>query len=349
MIENAETRSDEAGKVEAGGTAVPPVSPANDSNVATPAPESESPAAAVSEDETAPSMLSAGPRKTRPVAPLADPALEDMVRRGDEDRWLAAQFAPKLTRQKLMALYAFNLEVAAVADKVSDARLGEIRLQWWRDTVETIFQGGPVPDHPVVRALADVIAEAHLPLDLFDALLTARVYDLNPAPFETWADLDAYIDGSAGALMRLAAIICAPDLATTPQRLGGMQAASRAWGYIQLLRALPNWVERGRTFYPANLRGNLGIDESAARTQKDEAFYAFAAHSVLDRAVGAQKNVARYAQAFPKELFPALGYVALAPLYIRLQSSKELGQTQRPPGLFQRQVKLVFAAARGSL
>ena len=272
-----------------------------------------------------------------------------MVRRGDEDRWLASRFAPEATRRKLIALYAFNIEIASIAAKVTDTRLGELRLQWWRDTVEAIFRGGSVPDHPVSRALAEVIGEAHLPLELFDALLTARVLDFSAAPFETWSDLDAYIDGATGALMRMAAIVCAPEIPLNTVRTAGLQTASRAWGYLSLLRASNEWTARGRTFYPANLRGSLGIAGKAAPQTKEEAAFAFAAHAVLNRSMGAQNNMQRYAQAFPKEMYPAIGYVALAPLYTRAESHRELGREPKPPSLFKRQWKMVFAASRGAL
>jgi 15-cis-phytoene synthase len=282
-----------------------------------------------------------------PMAALGDSGLENTVRVADEDRWLASRFAPKAVRQRLIALYAFNVEVARIAERVNEPRLGEIRLQWWREATEDIFRGGPVADHPTARALAELVGEINLPLALFDEMLTARVCDLSAAPFATWTELESYIDGTAGALLRLAALICAPDLVFTPQRQNALQIAGRAWGLIGLLRALPAWTERGRTFFPSNLRGNLGLGQ--AGKEGEEPSQAFAAHAVLDRAVGAQKQFERYAAMLPKEIFPAIGCAALAPLYLRALLQAELGWAMRPPGLFARKVKLVMAAASGRL
>ena len=50
-------------------------------------------------------------------------------------RALAALYAPEDKRAGLMALAAFNAEVAGVRDRISQALPGEIRLQWWRDTI----------------------------------------------------------------------------------------------------------------------------------------------------------------------------------------------------------------------
>ncbi|MBK8544168.1 MAG: hypothetical protein IPL62_11845 [Caulobacteraceae bacterium] len=38
--------------------------------------------------------------------------LDTLVRRVDEDRWLAARFAPPLVRERLIAIYAVNYEIA---------------------------------------------------------------------------------------------------------------------------------------------------------------------------------------------------------------------------------------------
>jgi 15-cis-phytoene synthase len=77
----------------------------------------------------------------------------DLVRSGDKDRFLASLFAPDDKRPHLLALYAFNLEVTRIADLVSEPQIGVIRQQWWRDTIESIYQGNAV-DHPVAGPLA---------------------------------------------------------------------------------------------------------------------------------------------------------------------------------------------------
>src|SRR5215217_4993640 len=88
---------------EKGSTAVPAVALDERADAVLAQPGSETNAAAP------PKPVSA--RKAKTYAPLADPVLEEMVRKADEDRWLASRFAPKALRQQLIALYAFNIEV----------------------------------------------------------------------------------------------------------------------------------------------------------------------------------------------------------------------------------------------
>ena len=59
-----------------------------------------------------------------------------IARAGDPDRALAALFAPRDARDDLFALYAFNVELARIAEQVTKPDLGAIRLQWWREAIE---------------------------------------------------------------------------------------------------------------------------------------------------------------------------------------------------------------------
>ena len=77
----------------------------------------------------------------------------DDVRRRDHDRFLTALLAPANRRAALFALYAFNAEIARVREAVSEPMLGQIRLQWWRETIEALARG-EVRGHEAAAALA---------------------------------------------------------------------------------------------------------------------------------------------------------------------------------------------------
>ncbi len=165
---------------------------------------------------------------------------EALVREHDRDRWTTARLAgPEAGR--LHALYAFNLEVARIPSVVSEPMLGEIRLQWWRDAVAEIFDGKPPRRHEVVEPLARTIAAADLPRDLFEALLDARSYDMQGPAIGDRRLFDAYVDGTAAALMRLAALALGADEAEE------RAARDRGWasGAAALIRALPALYARG--------------------------------------------------------------------------------------------------------
>ena len=51
------------------------------------------------------------------------------LRAADPDRYLSMLYAPQDRRADLLALYAFNAEIAGIRDRVSEPMPGEIRLQ----------------------------------------------------------------------------------------------------------------------------------------------------------------------------------------------------------------------------
>jgi phytoene synthase len=105
-------------------------------------------------------------------------ACEETVRRVDPDRYIAALFAPVERRPLLFALYAFNHELARIGETVKEPRLGDVRLEWWREAAEEARDGHPRA-HDVVRALAEVFARSGPPLELFEAMIAARRLDVS--------------------------------------------------------------------------------------------------------------------------------------------------------------------------
>ena len=247
---------------------------------------------------------------------MPDLGLDAEVRRVDEDRWLASRFAPGDLRARLVAIYALNHEIARTADVVTQPAIGDIRLQWWREALAELFDAKPARAHPVLAAIAAAHRETPLPSTALEALIDARGRDLDAAPFATFAEIDAYLDGTAGNVMRIAAAACGVVLGETL-----ISAAAKDWGYAGLLRAAAHWRAKGRSVLP---------QENADP------------HALVERARAAYAT-ARAIKLAP-EAFPAVGYVALTPLYLR---AIENGRTER--SLFTRQLKLVAASATGRL
>ncbi|TIV55266.1 MAG: phytoene/squalene synthase family protein, partial [Mesorhizobium sp.] len=50
------------------------------------------------------------------------------VRAADHDRYLSVLYAPADKRGALLALYAFNAEIAGVRDRIHEPLPGEVRL-----------------------------------------------------------------------------------------------------------------------------------------------------------------------------------------------------------------------------
>jgi phytoene synthase len=134
---------------------------------------------------------------------------QNLVREADKDRFLATLFAPADRRADLFALYAFDLETAAVARRVSDPVIGEVRLQWWHDCIAGAAETG---GHPVAQALRDVLVKHGISEARALALIDARrsaLYEME----EGDAALEVHAGETAGAVFAMAAQILAgaPD------------------------------------------------------------------------------------------------------------------------------------------
>ena len=71
--------------------------------------------------------------------PAAD--LDDQARRLDPERWLSSRFiADPAARADAMAVYAFDYELARAPKVASNALMGEIRLTWWREVLDEIYE-----------------------------------------------------------------------------------------------------------------------------------------------------------------------------------------------------------------
>jgi phytoene/squalene synthetase len=174
-------------------------------------------------------------------------ACEAFVERGDPLRWRAAMTAPPgVAREGLMALYAFNLEIARAGYVVSEPMLGEIRLRWWADAVAEIFDGAPPRPHEVCAPLAAAIRARALPRAPFETMIAAREWDCGREGFPDLAALGGYLEATAGGLAWLAARhLGAPDAAEPVVRDAGRATSAAAY-----LRAVPALKASGRTPLP---------------------------------------------------------------------------------------------------
>ena len=161
----------------------------------------------------------------RTTAVTAFAACEELVRRHDPDRYFSALFAPTDKRHFLFALYALYYEMAHVADAVREPMVGDIRLAWWRETVEGA-RAGKARNHDVARALVETLAANDLPQHLFEAIIAARAFDVSREPFADMETLEEYCDATSGNMMRLAArVLGAGDTLDAPVREAGIAFA----------------------------------------------------------------------------------------------------------------------------
>jgi NADH dehydrogenase [ubiquinone] 1 alpha subcomplex assembly factor 6 len=269
----------------------------------------------------------------------------DQVRRYDHDRYLCTLFAPASARDAILALYAFNVEIAKVRETVSEPMMGQIRLQWWREVIENAPRGD-LRKHPVAQALGAAIRDHALPAEPFERLLVARERDLDDDPPETLAALEAYAETTAATLIDLALIVLGArdDAAREAARHVGI-----AWALTGLLRAVPFHATRRQVFLPQDLSRAAGLDVARMLDGHPDDSLRMVARRIADAARTHLRAARALRPRVPRAAVPALLPAVLATRYLdRLErggfSLFDAGM-QRPPG--DRAVRLLWAALRG--
>jgi len=240
------------------------------------------------------------------------------VREHDVDCFIASLFAPDDRRRHLHALYAYDLEIARIRDLVHEPLPGEIRLQWWRDVLDS-GRAGEAAGSPVAMALMDTVAQCGLPVVPLIAASEARIFDLYEDPMPSLNDLEGYCGETDSALMQLAMIV----LSKGGDPGGGETAghAGVAIGITRVLTSVTLHMARGQTYVPVDILANynINLDRPGKKERLQAIVPALAelaeiAHQHLDQARQAARNLS-------DDVLPALLTLALvAPRLKRLKS-----------------------------
>ncbi|MBC7103419.1 MAG: squalene/phytoene synthase family protein [Parvibaculum sp.] len=259
----------------------------------------------------------------------------DEVRAHDHDRFLTLLFTPPLKQPSLVALYAFNLEIARVAETVSEPMMGHIRLQWWRETLEGLPRG-ETRGHAAAIALheADVFSP-----DSLSGLVDARERDLSEDVFEDMGQLETYAEATSSALMHLAA--GALDAEKAEAAGEAIRHAGIAYALTGLLRALPLHASQGRLMLPADILLARNVDPHDVLAGKMNEELRGAIMDVASRARGHLASAR--AASYDAGLLPALLPASLCDRYLDLMTAPGFDPFRTPVEVpaFRRQLRLM--------
>lgn len=149
-----------------------------------------------------------------------------LIAGADEDFHLSLNYAPAPARPRLAALFAFLIELRRIPATVSEAPLGEIRLQWHREALDEIVAGGRPRAHPVIEALA-ASGAAPGAREALEALIDARARQLYEPGFRSVDDLRLFLAAAEAPMAPLALGTADPRVAAAAQSLGEAHALAR--------------------------------------------------------------------------------------------------------------------------
>lgn len=183
-----------------------------------------------------------------------------LVRRHDPDRFLTALFAPSDRRDALMALYAFNHELARAREVASQPMLAFMRLQWWREVVE-----GEEKRHEVATPLRQAIAGGLLRAEDLLPIIEAREIEAEEDRIETLDGWRSWLwQGAGGLSVAAARLLGAPDAET-------FRPYGAAYGGAGLLRTVPSLARQGRCLLPIEVLAREGLSPEIAIAAPDSA------------------------------------------------------------------------------
>ena len=156
--------------------------------------------------------------------------LDALIARVDPDRWLSSRFIEDAqARADVIAVYAYDHELARAPRVASNPLMGEIRLTWWREVLDEVFEDRHVRHHPTAQALAEVVRRRGLPREPLEAMIDARYRELDAKPM-TLDEALAWARDTGGAAAVLAARVL--DLKADPERA---RAGGTAWSIGRLM------------------------------------------------------------------------------------------------------------------
>lgn len=259
----------------------------------------------------------------------------NLVYEADRDRYLTALFADGDHRPGLLALYAFNAEIARVRETVSAPLPGEVRLQWWRDFLEGTEHGSAAAN-PVAAALAQTIEKYRLPVAPLTAMTEARIFDLYEDPMPTLNDLEGYAGETSSALIQLACQILNDGWDAGTGTISGH--AGVAYALAGLMRALPWHASRRQMYLPKDLLERHGVDPETVFKGETPPELMAALKELREHTRHHLERVRQNTGDIPPHVAPAFLHVALVepflkqmekPGYDPLKTSVEMSQLKR--------------------
>jgi len=169
--------------------------------------------------------------------------------------YLATLLLPADRRPAVHALYGFARLADEVVDSPGSAPARE--LDGRERQLKAALTG--VGEHPVLAALADTVARYGIEHTLFEDFLASMRMDLHQREYATYAELRAYMRGSAEVI----GLQMLPVLGVVAEGAEPYAAAlGEAFQLTNFLRDVAEDLDRGRVYLPADELAAFGVDRA---------------------------------------------------------------------------------------
>ncbi len=184
----------------------------------------------------------------------------DITSKYDHDRFLCCLFTNGEAREALFSIFAFNYEIGKINNNISEALIGQIKLQWWRDEIDKAFNhlenSKPYNNrNKIMQSLFMAIKKYNLCCKDFHALIDARNDDFDTRNFNDINDIVNYSSNINTPLIYLSGQIFYKNNDAFKEIANNI---GTAWGLIGLMRATPFLIEQRNHALPRQILKNNG-------------------------------------------------------------------------------------------
>ena len=198
--------------------------------------------------------------RTEPAALAASyDFCRDVSRREAKNFYYSFCLLSSARRKSMCALYAYLRRTDDIADAPGDVGDRAEALARWRDELHQALAGNPVPTWPGWSALAETAARHAIPASYLTEVIDGVAIDLDPQPFGTFADLDAYC-------YRVASVVGLSCLHIWGFRSAGgeaerlAEACGVALQLTNIIRDVREDAANGRIYLPTEDLQRFGVD-----------------------------------------------------------------------------------------
>jgi phytoene synthase len=175
--------------------------------------------------------------------------------------FLATRLLPLERRSAVHALYGFARWADDIVDDLDRGRTPGERDRLLRHLEDDLAHGlrGGAGDEPVVRAVTDTADRYGIDHRLFADFMASMRSDLSVTDYPTYADLRAYMHGSA-AVIGLQMLPVLGTVAPHEEAAPHAAALGVAFQLTNFLRDVGEDLDRDRVYLPADLLAAHGVD-----------------------------------------------------------------------------------------
>ncbi len=200
---------------------------------------------------------------------------KEITRRYGTSFYFATQFFPRETRDGIYAIYAFARIPDEIVDDPEKTSKDETiaKLKAWRQKwLDAMNYGGS--DDEVMNAIVHTFRKYKIPVDVGEAFLKSMFMDEERETYETYAELEDYMYGSAGVIgLMVTRIVGFSSEAAFPHAIK-LGYAFQLTNFLRDIRE--DYEELGRVYMPQDEMKRFGLTNSdVSRRVYDERFIAF--------------------------------------------------------------------------